>query len=282
MTQKVRIEATADEELALDSVGDLSAITPASELEDDSEPQTASKPERHRLDADDDETEPTMADPKWSDFVMKHFEDDELDENGRPYIHGLRRVVRLLLGPIKASIARVVQAPSFLPGDRFPQLQVATVEHTIQLLMLRVEHENLKPYEMTFTETSDVYFGNADPMVARHPSATASTRAEGRALRKALGLDRIITAEEATKVPLEDSGVDGTISETQVKFIDNLCRKNNVNVMKFVTMGKVKYSQITDVPFGVALKMVEHLSGLQNDQSRITDDIRGYDPKWRK
>jgi hypothetical protein len=226
--------------------------------------------------------EPFMSSEEWPAFVLQHFTSEEVDEDKRPYVHGLRRVAKLLLGPIIKSQAKVIQAPTFVPGfDKLGILTPATVEHTVEILMCRVEHDGVSPYKATFTEASDVYHGNSDNMVSRHPTATASTRAEGRALRKALGLDRVIAAEESTAVPLEDSGIDGKITRGQITFLDTLCHRNDIDVLKFVNMGKVKYNRIDDVPHGIALLMIEHLSGLQNNQTKIDPKIKGYDSTWR-
>ncbi len=60
-----------------------------------------------------------------------------------------------------------------------------------------------------------------------------------------------------------------------------LSKRNNINLKKFINSGKVKYSDVDSIPFGTALKMVEHLSHLQNDSSKVPADIKGYDPNWR-
>lgn len=277
MAKKVRIASTPEEDAVLDTVGDLAALGPAAdemvsaaELDAD-----VGGPDSDLVTAD----QPAMCDPEWPEYVMRQFAESELDPDGRPFVHGLRRVVRQLLGPIYVSRAHVVQAPQFIGTEL--KLQPVTVEHTVEILMLKVDHRNLSAYKVEFTEAADVYWGNTDAEVARHPTATASTRAEARALRKALGLDQRIAAEETTRVPLAESAIDGCITPSQIKFLDVLCSKNDINVQKYVNSGKKRYDLIEEVPFGVAAKMVEHLSGLQNDRSQISDAIRGYE-KWSK
>ena len=50
----------------------------------------------------------------------------------------------------------------------------------------------------TFCDVADSWEGNTDDMFCVYSTATAATRAEGRALRKALRL-RVVAAEEVTK-----------------------------------------------------------------------------------
>lgn len=227
--------------------------------------------------------EPEMTDPRWSDFVLLQLQDNEKDAEGHPKVNGLRRVAQLLIGPIIKSEAKVVQAPDYIPNcpDRFGIMCPAVVEHTIVVLNVnRLPDGVVSPYEMKFTEVGDVHKGNCDIDFLRHASSTASTKAESRALRKLLLLNNVISSEETTLVPIEESAIDGNITPTQINFIKTLCIRNDINVMKYINAGKEKYKQIIDIPHGTAIKMVEHLSGLFNDQKKIDPSIKGYDPKW--
>lgn len=223
--------------------------------------------------------EPKMTDPGWHDFVIRHFSDDELDPDGRPLVHGLRRVAHLLLGPILESEPEVVQSPAFVPtAERLTLLQPAVVKYRIKLLMCRLEQGMQAAYPVTFGEVADVYYGNCDPEFARFATATAATRAEARCLRKMLRL-RTIAAEESTAVPLQEAAIDGFISPTQLSFINVLCRRCDIDVMKYVNSGKKQYERIQDVPFGTAVKMVEHLSGIQTS-GKTPADLKCYNPNW--
>ena len=253
------------------------SVMSVTDLEDDTQ-----KNKKCKLRSVEQEDEPSMSDPEWSDFVMKHFTDGELDENGRPLVAGLRRVARLLLGPILESKARVVQPPSLLPGfERLSMLQPAVVEYTIKILMCRLEQGMDAAYPIEFTETADCYFGNVgDVEFGRYLTAMAATRAEGRALRKALQLS-VIASEEKSVLPVAEAAVDGMIAPEQINFINSLCFRLDIDVLKYINSGKRKYARIEDVPYGVAAKMVEHLSSLQNNRENVPDNIRGYNKSWR-
>lgn len=268
---------TAEEEAALGT--DFEA---AEDLEDDRPAPPARKRKVVSAPADAGPAEPRMTDPDWPAFVMRHFAEDELDREGNPLVHGLRRVARLLLGPILESRAIPVQAPQYVPGlEKVGVLQPTTVAYRVKILMCRDVPEGMGAYEVPFEDLADVYFGNTDEDFARHPSASASTKAEARCYRKALQL-RGIAAEEKTVVPAFESAQDGLITHGQVNFLWRLCQRNDINLMKYVNLGKKKYETVYEVPSGTATAMIEHLSELQRDPTKVPAGVKGYDDSWKK
>lgn len=230
--------------------------------------------------------EPLMTDPEWNDFAMSQFAPGEVDAEGHPFVHGLRRVARLLLGPVIESRAHVVQAPH-LAGEG--QLTPATVEHTVKFLWFKCKDHGIEtPYEVTFTEAADVWEHNTDPGFRRYATAVASTRAEARCYTKALGLKKC-SHDELTKVPVpvpqfEAATGDGLISEANIGFIDMNCRRANIDVMAFINMGKEKYDSITAVPDGMAARMCKRISGYITNPGTVHESLRGkpYNPNWKE
>lgn len=215
-------------------------------------------------------TEPSMDSKDWSDFALSKFEEDEMID-GNPTVDGLRRVARLLLGDIIESSSRSIQAPN--PNNGYS----ATVEHKIVIQLTR---DVITAREIVFTEIADVTTENTDPEFRRFASSTASTRAEARALRKALMLKRVVAAEEITEVPPIEN-YDEKINSHQINFIDNICRRTKINVIKYVNSGAMRYEKIEDIPYGTAQKMLGVLSSYQRDPSKIPNDIKGYIDGWR-
>ena len=58
-----------------------------------------------------DNDKPNMSSPEWSDYVLGHFEEDELWE-GHPTASGLRRVTELLMGPITQNDITILVSPT--------------------------------------------------------------------------------------------------------------------------------------------------------------------------
>ena len=133
-----------------------------------------------------EEDVPSMLSDEWHDYVMSHFKSNELID-GNPVCAGLRRVSELLLGSV------IESGPSqVFPATDNDGPGRATVVYKIVFDWM---HSGLPK---TFSEVADVWHGNTDDLFCAHPVATASTRAEGRALRKALKL-RVLAAEELAK-----------------------------------------------------------------------------------
>ncbi len=219
----------------------------------------------------EEESPPLPTSPEWSDFVMTHFLEDELVE-GRPKVAGLRRVAELLLGRIIVSKSSVVSCEQDKNGAR-----CAVVEHTISLE--RWVGEELIP--IIYQDVASVNHDNCEPAFLCYDVATAATRAEGRALRKALKL-KTITAEEA-KGKAANTHVEEaprTISSTQVNTLDIKCRQLNINLLSFVNMGENQYKDIMDIPFDKAIGMIKVLNQYQQEVKPIPDKIRGYQA-WR-
>lgn len=217
-----------------------------------------------------EEVRPSMNSPEWHDYVMKQFQPDELVE-GNPTTEGLRRVVSLLLGNIIQSRCHCVMAPSHENN------YASTVEHTVVIDF----DDGLGGDQRTFTEIADVNDRNCDSVFRQFASATASTRAEGRALRKALKLKHVIAAEENAGDANNDHTDFVPINSQQINVINHLCKKNDINVIKFINIGANKYEKIEDVSYSSAVKMVGVLNEYTNDKSKIVGHIKGYQANWR-
>ena len=195
--------------------------------------------------------------PEWNEHVLSLFDDRELYE-GRPLCAGLRRVAELLLGRIVSSRPTQVFAPT--GGDEIGRATVV--------------------WEIAFCVFN---------------TATAATRAEGRALRKALRL-KTVAAEEMTKK--NTASIVRSISQTkqvategeyddsqrmtdpQANFIDVKCKQLGLSVADF-------FKEVFDVNVkrkvdkGQASAAIQKLNDFQQDKSLIPDSITAYLSDWR-
>jgi len=216
---------------------------------------------------EDTERIPLQTSPEWNDYVLSKFDDAEMVE-GYPTCAGLRRVTELLIGPITECEVDVLDCPNEANQYRAVCKCTITVQYGYDI-----------PAKI-YSDVADVYAGNTDPMFARHAVASAATRAEGRALRKLLKL-RVIAAEEVTSKPLEDAGLDGQIIPAQIRAIEKMSERLDINIWKFINMGEQAYKKISDVGYVTATNMIQHLNSLQQDTDKISESIKGYDKDWR-
>lgn len=214
---------------------------------------------------------PTFSEYGWHDYVMSHFEEDELVE-GSPTVDGLRRVCELLIGKIVEISNTVLQFPS--PENE----RRATVKSRIV-----IENDTLLIYE----GAADVYPGNTDGIYARHPVALAETRAEGRALKRALRLRKVISAEEIgsgqQEEAAEQSELNKPINDNQKMFINMICDKSrlNLNIDKAIKVILPKVKNSTELKYGEAKELIMKLDEYQRKPESILEDIKGFDSSFK-
>ena len=124
---------------------------------------------------------PDMLSPEWSDYVKTLFDSSEMID-GNPLVHGLRRVSEMVLGPIEFSG----------PTQVFPVSR--DDHHGRATILFKVRFSS----GLEVTEVADSWEGNTDDTFCAFAVCIASTRAEARALRKALKM-KGVAAEELTK-----------------------------------------------------------------------------------
>ncbi len=159
----------------------------------------------------------SVTDIEWNDYVMGHFSEKELFD-GRPLCAGLRRVAELLLGKIVSSKPTQV----FPPSNTGEEIGRATG-------VWEVIFEDMS----VFSDVADAWEGNTDDTFCVFNTATAATRAEGRALRKALRLKTVAAEEMTTKsifiaTPCYGGMVTQEFTQSLLNFLVS-CFQNKIN-----------------------------------------------------
>jgi hypothetical protein len=218
---------------------------------------------------------PTFNDIEWTDYVLSLLSDDE-KISGNPTTDGLRRVFETALNcTVLDATSEVVQSPSRDNENR------ATVTHTLHYY-LNDESMSKELKYRSVSGAADVYWGNCDKVYRNHPVAVAETRAEGRALRRALKLRKVVAAEELAK-DIEDHPDHDTINKitnNQINFMDVLAKRLNINIIKLLDSLAIDNQNIYNISYEDAVKTVTALSGFQQTND-IPQTIIGYDPNWK-
>lgn len=219
---------------------------------------------------------PSMLSPEWHDYAMTLFHPSELID-GHPLVAGLRRVAEMVLGTITFSGPTQV-----FPVQRDDHHGRATV-------VFSVEFSN----GIRYSEVADSWEGNTDDMFCAFAVAIASTRAEARALRKALKI-KGVAAEELTKkdtakivreISSNKASSEGEyddqsrMSDAQYNFIDVKCKQLNIDGKKLFKEFNVDSGK--KISKKVASDIIDRLNDYQRDKNSIPKELLGYQQEWR-
>jgi hypothetical protein len=224
-----------------------------------------------------DSVKPSIHSLEWTDYVLSLLSDDEKIK-GNPTTDGLRRIFEVALDcRVLSSNSKVVQSPDQNNEKR------ATVVHSIVFYLKNQDTDSQHLNTINIDGAADVYWGNCDKIYRNHPVAVAETRAEGRALRRALRLRKVVAAEELAE-NIEDH-VDGEsvgkITSNQINFISVLGQRLNVNIVKILELLALSTDNIYNIKYDDALVIIKKLSEYQQDQSTVSSGLVGYDESWK-
>lgn len=215
-------------------------------------------------------------DIEWTDHVLSLLSEDEKIK-GNPTTDGLRRIFEIALNcTVIGSHSNVIQCPS--PDNE----KRATVSHQLTYVL---NDSSLDPNVLTrsVSGAADVYWGNCDKIYRNHPVAVAETRAEGRALRRALKLRKVVAAEELTEDTEDhpDANSVNKITNNQINFIDVLAQRLNINVSKLLEQQSMDTKNIYSLGHQDAVDIIRLLSKYQQTISEIPEDIIGHNNEWK-
>jgi hypothetical protein len=198
---------------------------------------------------------PSLGDPGWSDYVLSLISEKEKIKDS-PRMDALRRVAIFLYGRFATEI-QVHNSPTKENGGR------ATVSA-----------------KLTFTDTNIVATGAADvselnthSQYAVHAVATAETRAKGRALKEALCLQNVHTAEEK-QFDEEDQSKKEQIDIGFCNTLQQLADRMKVNIVRLAMSKGFNIGDPIELTKGQAQEIVQDLNAFINKKKEIPDGIK--------
>ena len=212
---------------------------------------------------------PAPFEPEWDDYVLSHFQPNEFFNNN-PTVDGLRRVAEKLVGPIMQSNTQVSSAPS-----------ITNPYATVIVEIAFSTEEGLK----RFSGAADASDNNVNPPYNKFLTAMAETRAEGRALRRALKL-KVVAAEELIDIPEQPvvapvADKTDLITANQINFLDMICRRTNINMQKLVNKQHPSVNNINMLTHTESLEVQKVLSSYQQSINTIPAELLGYTADWK-
>ena len=219
---------------------------------------------------------PSINDIDWTEYVLGLLSDDEKIK-GNPTTDGLGRIFEIALNcSVIGADSEVVQAPS--PDNE----KRATVTHKLTFVLNDVSVPEESKYR-SVSGAADVYWGNCDKIYRNHPVAVAETRAEGRALRRALKLRKVIAAEEMAEEIDDhpDANSVNKITNNQINFIDVIAQRINIDVKKLLQSNNLDHENLYNLHHEDAVNIIRLLSRYQQSVSDIPENILGYSSEWK-
>jgi len=204
---------------------------------------------------------------EWSEYVLDHLTDGELKE-GNPTVDGLRRVTEEVFGDILSSTSHIY---SHDMGRG-----ICTLKHTLQIRKHRTGDV------ITVDGCVDVNRGNIPHPFNQHLVATADTRAEGKAIRRALKI-RVVTAEEMQNSDEDDIlAAEENITDQQILAINQMCKRLDVDLEAVVKATCAGVASVRGVSNLQGRTLLASLAQYQRDASLIPEDSVGYNSNWRE
>lgn len=244
-----------------DGTGEIVLTDTTENKTNNSEPQVVEEEQKIK--------EPEMTSLEWNDYVLSKLAPYEIYD-GRPKVDGLRRVAQMLLGEV------VFSGPTQMDIKN----GIATVIYKVSFLWNR--DDDRLGREVEFYGVGDSTPENTQHPFNRYLAVMADIRAEGRALKRALGL-RCLFAEEANpNLVLNETE---KVTSTQWAAIEKMCRQLDVNVNKLLVSvyGELglEYQGKETLTKEYAKTALQKLNNYQVDPSNddykiIPQELKGY------
>lgn len=203
------------------------------------------------------EEAPDIFSPEWTPYVLGLLTSTE-KINNHPKTDGLRRVAHMLLSDF-SSETDVIDTPTVHNNYR------ATVRVR---LMFR--------HGLCIDGVADVYGGNTDPAYARYAVATAETRAEGRALRRALKLIGVIAAEESSPdidIQTEERSKE-PINNSMLTSLKLMAERANVDLHKLAVFMGYNIDDLTQLKHGDGIRIADKIAVYVRNDEETPNEIK--------
>lgn len=202
---------------------------------------------------------PNPYDKEWTDYVLGLLDPEREMDNKNPKTDGLRRVAHQLYGGFSVK-TNVVDSPRIDNGYR------ATVVVSVKFAD-----------GMEYDGAADVYSGNTDKKFAVHAVATAETRAEGRALRRALKLTKVLAAEELYNADTDEpTGLEenSAMPSTMLTSLELIANNTGVDLLKVAQKQGYNINSVKELTKEQGLALSKVLGDIKRKVIELTDDIK--------
>jgi hypothetical protein len=172
---------------------------------------------------------PLPSDPGWTQYVLGKFLPDEVD-GPNPRVEGLRRIAGELVGVLVEEGCDLIAPPT--EDNRF--------RACVKAWGVFITPEGI---QKRFEALADAHSENCLEDYATYLVAMADTRAKGRMYRNALGLRRVVAAEEVsrTMASIDDVQPGGKVHASQVTMLRMISDRHNFSIQEVLDTLEIKY-----------------------------------------
>jgi len=220
---------------------------------------------------------PIIGSLEWTDYILSLMSPSELF-NGSPTANGLRRICELEFGEI-------VSSTTYVNATQSPGFYYAAVTHTLRIIDM---YTNVSK---EFSASVDSHMSDIPAPFNKHLIATLDSKAEAKALRRALKLS-VNTAEEGGQLPSEDpidivEPASQDYEQTEVTFaqqavLNALCMRLNINAIDAIATYCVSSEDgLKKVTSSDMALLINKISDFQRKIESIPPSLIGYDKSWR-
>lgn len=199
------------------------------------------------------------SDPQWTEYVLGLLVADREMDNGNPKTDGMRRIAEKLFGPFSIT-SNVVAMPNIDNGYRAGVVVSLRFKDGLQ-----------------YDGSADVFSGNTDKKFAVHALATAETRAEGRALRKALKLIKVLAAEELQGADIDEpSGleVSSAMPSNMLASLEVVANKIGVDLLRTAQANEINVASTMELTQEHGKRLMTILGQYNRKEKEIPNEIR--------
>lgn len=188
--------------------------------------------------------------PGWYDYVMSLFVAEELDDDGRPFIFGLRRVAAKLYG-----IPELAEPVNIIVGESKTTVFFRLVFNGMVVGgCADAGPENCKKF-------------------GEHAAAVAETRAEGRAYKRLLNI-KVVTAEEVSDSQANSTAIN-LMNSAQAIAIEKVCKIAKINKEKFLQfIAEENKCDVNKITFKVATLAMTMLNSFAQNSKLIPESLK--------
>lgn len=222
------------------------------------------------FDTEGDDAAPDINSPEWTNYVfslltpgVELFDSDD-GKFKMPNGHGLRRIFPELMGTVLFNGVHAYTPPTIHHNTKIKNETRQIMNPAVCTWRISY-HDKRDNTIKDIIEIGSVYVDNCDAPYVFHASETAASKAESRALRKALRLQCNTREEISGGAEYQEPSDDRVVNSGELALLDKMCKRKNVEGKTLFNDYAPHYSKrYKELPHSLWQLMIDDLKGRPN------------------